>query len=169
MSILKCSVRILAATWIISFMTACGPSGSSAINDPGTQLLDAQQKINSALNSAHVAAAATGTVAPGCNLIASNAASQNQIPIFKNLQAELETIAQDVQSQDPADLSAEFQRLQDAIMQDLDDLLSQIEDCIPAASASTSTPVPTGTAGSGAIPGLPANSGFDFSQIFAHH
>jgi hypothetical protein len=175
------AVSALALVWLVTLVTACGPSSSRSnsgepsvsteSNDPGFHLMSAQNKISAAISQSGVTATPPATVtaaAPDCALSAS---SPDQIPVFKNLQDQLQVIQQDVQAQNTAGLTDDLEAFQEGLMADLDDLLTQIQACIPAAAAlppSASTPpsanqpipAPAATAGQMGIPN------FDFQQLF---
>jgi hypothetical protein len=52
------------------------------------------------------------------------------------LQQEIEAISQNVQSQDFSQLPARLQGYQDDLMADINDMLGEIEKCIPADASS---------------------------------
>jgi hypothetical protein len=153
-------VRIFALVALVASVTACGPAGStsSASRDSSAdQLATAQHNVNLALMKANVqsvasAPSASAPAAPGCTLSAGGADPSQQVPTFQNLQDVLSSIQQDVQNQSALD--ADMQKFQAALLQDIGDILTQVQACIPA-NSSGGAALPPSTTGLG---------GFDISK-----
>jgi hypothetical protein len=163
MNTMKVTVSALAITWFIASLSACVPAGnmsdqaSRGNQDAAQVLTEASNKLASVLNNAGVMAVGQGNnmgngtgansgssaLPADCSLTSTQVTDYSQTRFFKDLQQEIEAISQNVQSQDFSQLSTRFQGYQNDLMADINDVLGEIEKCIPADAAQTGS-LPSG-------------------------
>jgi hypothetical protein len=173
MKLIKNMTGILGLAWAIVLLTACDVSPDSPAQANETHLnLEArlvkdQEAANAAISRANIASASDASTDPAaddeCDLTSAAGAARSSFEQdIKDLQDSLQSILQDVQSSDQAstqaEISAEVKKFQDALAEDIQDVLAQIQSCIPKNSTSTDLPIQQG----GAMTG---SQSLDLSQI----
>lgn len=137
MSEIKLCVVCLALTWAVIMITACGKQAiqSSGDTDPKTKLIVAKQSLDNLLaNSNVMSVASPGT--SDCALVTTSATASDAIPQLKNIEDALTSLLKNVQeieqSQDTSNLDTDLQDFEDVLNTNINDLLVQVDACLPA-------------------------------------